>query len=86
MDAKPYEASQLAFDPQGNYLYQTRNRSPRLTNKKYIKINFMCVQSLRHVQLFVIPWSAARQASWPSLPPGLLKFTAIIVTANTLLC
>lgn len=44
------------------------------------------VQSLRHVQLFAIPWSAARQASWPSLPPSLLKFTAITVTANTLLC
>lgn len=34
----PYEASQLAFDPQGNCLYQTRNQSPRLTNKKYVKI------------------------------------------------
>ena len=35
-----------------------------------IEVVFSSVQSLSHVQLFVTPWVAARQASCPSPTPG----------------
>ena len=47
------------------------------------------LQSLSHVQLFVTPWTAARQASCPSLSPVLmsllrLMFTKLVMPSNHL--
>ena len=36
----------------------------KLENLVYLKLPFSSVQWLSHVRLFVIPWTAARQASW----------------------
>ena len=52
--------------------------------------SFVAVQSPSHVQLFVTPWTAARQASLPStVSRSLLKFMSIesvILSDHLILC
>ena len=39
----------------------------------FLSIRFSSIQSLSCVQLFVTPWTAARQAACPSLSPGVFS-------------
>ena len=51
-------------------LAQTTATASCLVSQLPVFTSLDVVESLSHVQLFVTAWSAAREASCPSLPPG----------------
>ena len=62
--------------------------SPRLIFTLYLQ--FSSVQSLSHVQLFVTPWAAARQASLSitnsQSPPKPMSIDSVIPSTHLILC
>ena len=59
-------ASHVTFP---NFTHEERYYMPCLLLWQSTKLLYVFVQSLSRVQLFAIPWTAARQASCPSLSP-----------------
>ena len=58
--------------------------------KLKIELSFSSVQSLRHVQLFAIPWTAARQASLSITnsrsPPKPMSIVSVMPSNHLILC